>query len=855
MRSGVKLIDGEVAGKASESVLARVSRFLRRRMPYIAIAATVCFVLWLILSNFDSFQVSDLGDLFSLFTFLLVWFTILYYTARAFRWTKRHLLWRVRRRLIITYLFIGLTPIVLCTVLGLVAWAGLAPQAMARLVSVQTNATETQTLANARLAANDLANLPANLNDVALQTWIDGRAASLQATLPGAQIAVWRSSASETATNSRTANNVNVNDAIASNVSASNVSASNSTTNERDTSQFFAKRAALVSRINYEESMRGLPGETVQNGDPPPAWLTQSLLQKNEWGGLSYTMPPETNDQQNEVFRYAIASFRAAVRAESDMRRVVVLVTVPMNRQLIKQFSDSTGLRVRPFFIRPRTGENVDIQINVGGDNNITATSDKESQQQKDQKSRRQQRARQVFERDQFGEPMPSGFSRNGMFTYPVFVGATNWTDGETDQKWVFSTDLSWGIMANRILGDQTTGEVWRVILIVLGITFLILEILAVLTAGWMTRAITGTVHKLYQATARVKSGDFSHRIKVRSHDQLGELAGAFNEMSADIEELLRERVKSVKLQREVEIAAEVQAQLFPRETPQLETIEIAGECRAARGVAGDYYDYLQITPALYVLALGDVSGKGISASLVMSNLQATLRAQTLIIGERMRNLETHNRELKQFAQASGGIAALAETTVKTGETDLLDTRRDATALSTSVVSEMTSNVNKQLCRTTDSNRFATLFVTLYDDQTRTLRYTNAGHNDAVLVRADSNAIELLKSGGLMVGAFDFAAYEEVNISLRPGDLLLIFSDGISEATNAEGEEYGEERVAKFAQTNRYLSATEFLHELFEVIDEWSAGQERGDDQTLVVIKAREDDIETAETRTSVSAS
>lgn len=847
MERRVKLIKGEAVEKPNASVFARVLRFLRRWMPYVAVAATVCFLLWLLISRFDFYDNSIIGGLFGTLTLLLVTFSLFYYAARLFRWTKRHLLWRVRRRLIITYLFIGLTPILLYTLLGVAAWSGLAPQAMVRLISVQTNRTQMQTLANARLAASDLARLPANADDAALQTWIDGRAAALQATLPGAQLAVWRTTPNNRATNNRASNNGAANEGDANRADATRL--------------VLAQPAALLSRLEYDENTRGLPGEVVPNGAPLPEWLAASLAQNGEWGALSYQMPIDAPDAKDEVFRYAIASFRAAARAETPARNVVLLVTVPTNRALLKQFSDSTGLRVRPLFIRPRTGEKVGVQVNVGDNNSVTATSEQDGaqtgEQQKNRAVQRQQNAQKVFQRDQFGDPMPTNFNRDGVFTYPVFVQATDWTDGKESPKWVFTTDLSYGIMANRILGDQTTGEVWRIILIALSITFLVLEIIALLTAGWMTRAITGTVHRLYQATEFIKRGDFSHRVKVRSNDQLGELAVAFNEMSGDIEELLRERVKSVKLQREVEIAAEVQAQLFPRETPQLRTIEIAGECRAARGVAGDYYDYLQITPSLYVLALGDVSGKGISASLVMSNLQATLRAQTMIIGERLRDLEAltdaRSKDLKQLhaapdlptATAVASSAVIGAREISPLEMPCTDDNNGICALA-----KMTSNVNKQLCQSTDSNRFATLFLALYDDQTRTLRYTNAGHNDAILARADGT-IEHLTSGGLMVGAFDFATYDEVSISLQPDDMLLIFSDGISEATNADGEEYGEARIATFVQTNRHLSATEMLHQIFDEADEWSAGQERGDDQTLVVIKARTDGIDKANNLTT----
>ncbi len=236
--------------------------------------------------------------------------------------------------------------------------------------------------------------------------------------------------------------------------------------------------------------------------------------------------------------------------------------------------------------------------------------------------------------RDQFGEYLPelTGFN----FPCPVFLQATDWVTGERKARWSFVVDWSWGEGGKQFWNNLVMGQTFWQMLYGIAVIFLVLEILALLSAGWMTRAVTGTVHKLYRATESVKRGDFSHRIRTRSRDQLGELALAFNDMSANIEALLAERVGHERLKREIEIAHEVQAQLFPRSTPALRSANITGECRAALGVAGDYYDFVEVVPGLVALTLGDVSGKGLSASLVMSNLQATLRAQVSIIAERL---------------------------------------------------------------------------------------------------------------------------------------------------------------------------------------------------------------------------
>jgi sigma-B regulation protein RsbU (phosphoserine phosphatase) len=242
--------------------------------------------------------------------------------------------------------------------------------------------------------------------------------------------------------------------------------------------------------------------------------------------------------------------------------------------------------------------------------------------------------------------------------------------------------------------------------------------------------------------------------------------------------------------------------------------------------VAGDYYDYIEIAPGLLTLALGDVSGKGISASLVMSNLQAALRAQTTITAER---LEIAERAISVSAGSSsgGGSSKLLAHVVADADLD-------------GAVSRMTANINEQLCRSTDSNRFATLFLAIYEERTRTLRYTNAGHNAPFLVRADGR-VEQLSTGGIMVGAFDWAIYEEASVRLEKGDLLLVFSDGISEAERAEGgEEYGEERLMKLAIRHRRMQAVELQRAIFDEIEQWSGTQERSDDQTLVIVKSNQ---------------
>jgi sigma-B regulation protein RsbU (phosphoserine phosphatase) len=777
--------------------MTRLREWLRRMMPRVALAAVALYVLRLLIRDTSAYRNTPLG-LIGFLTFCAVAATVLYYGLKLLVRIKRYLLWRVRRRLIITYLFVGMTPIVLLLLLGALAATGGSTQAMVRVVTVEIGATERQTLEGARTLADALVALPSNASERAAQDWLDERAALLRSTLPGARISVWRGAAENT--------------------DAHNLDA--------DAHSLGSSALPQLASASVDEETRGVGFDNGEERAPLPAWLEGS----EEWSGFAYTLPPE---EARSAF--GTPSVRALVRRGSGARAVAVLITVPVSRALIKRYRENTGINVRPFFLGASsvegneesggvrvktTEESRGVRLKFGDAESDNAARPAEKTEEKD---------RVVdFRRDQFGEPMPEVSTLN--FPYPVILPATEWQTGRQAKPVAFMVDWSWAEGGKQFWGDAALGPAWSRALYVIAVMFLVLEILALFSAAWMTRAVTGTVHKLYRATEFIKRGDFSHRIRTRSRDQLGELTVAFNDMSADIESLLAERVEHERLKREIEIAHEVQSQLFPRSTPALKSAEITGECRAAMGVAGDYYDFVEAAPGLVAFALGDVSGKGLSASLVMSNLQAALRAQVSIIAERQR-LAARGASALAGEQATAA-AASADTS------QALEAQRSATAEGERrVVAGMTESINQQLCSSTDTNRFATLFLALYDDRTRTLRYTNAGHNEPALVRADGH-IERLSTGGTVVGAFGFTKYEEAQTTLGDGDVLVLFSDGLSEAQNSTGEEFSDARLAQFAASHRTETANNLRQSIFDEVDGWSGAIERGDDQTLVILKA-----------------
>jgi sigma-B regulation protein RsbU (phosphoserine phosphatase) len=250
---------------------------------------------------------------------------------------------------------------------------------------------------------------------------------------------------------------------------------------------------------------------------------------------------------------------------------------------------------------------------------------------------------------------------------------------------------------------------------------------------------------------------------------------------------VVRKQVDSVRKRKsELEIAANVQQKLFPHEAHDLASIDYAGYCVAAREVGGDYYDFLGAGDRTIAFVLGDVSGKGVPAALLMANLQACFRSQ-----------EPHT--LMQPAH-------------------VLET------------------VNRHFFDSTAPERFATLFFGLYDDRTRGLRYVNCGHVAPLLLRA-SGELETLDPSATMIGAFRRWSCDEREVTLRSGDTLIIYSDGVTEAESPTGDDFGEERLVRCLRQSRGMPARALVHCIVEKVNEFSHGS-RFDDVTVVAVQA-----------------
>jgi sigma-B regulation protein RsbU (phosphoserine phosphatase) len=302
---------------------------------------------------------------------------------------------------------------------------------------------------------------------------------------------------------------------------------------------------------------------------------------------------------------------------------------------------------------------------------------------------------------------------------------------------------------------------------------------------------ITQSVDDLYRGTLQVGQGDFSCQIPVRGRHQLSELASSFNTMTAKIRQLIGEVKKKEKLDAELEIAKEVQEGLFPKSAPKLKTLEVAAICIPGRVVSGDYYDYLRLDDRWTAIALADVSGKGVSAALLMASLQSALHAQ-----------------LKFNGASSNGSFSTAT---------------------------LMARISQQLYENTPPEKYATFFCSAYDDETGRLIYTNAGHLSPILVR-DGKAIRL-DGGGMVAGLIPDLEFEQQDVFLRTGDLLAIFSDGISEAMDAAQQEFGADRLADVLLTQTGKSLENIIAAVTSTVEKWIHDPEGRDDLTLVLLR------------------
>ena len=403
--------------------------------------------------------------------------------------------------------------------------------------------------------------------------------------------------------------------------------------------------------------------------------------------------------------------------------------------------------------------------------------------------------------------PPVAGYDRE--LAFGGLVQSTDWEAGDSATRLFLGGTTRFSTLYSSLAASTGiwTGTV-GIFLIGAAIALAIGVLAALIIGISLTRRITLSVANLYRATQHINRGDFTHRIQVRERDQLAALQSAFNSMTESVERLIAEQKERERLQSELEIAHEVQAQLFPQVITGTSTLELYGICRPARIVSGDYYDFLSYGPDQVGIALGDISGKGISAALLMATIHSAVRAyeQEQLVSVSAAGYGTNNRTAAIEAQVAPPSP-----------------------------SQMLLLLNRHLFQSTQPEKYATMFLGLYDDVKHRLTYSNAGHLPPVILSRDGS-VRRLETGGTVVGLFPDCAYEEESIELYPGDVFIAFSDGMTEPENEFGE-FGEHRLIETIAAYRHLPLSRITEHAVSAIQDWIGSTEQPDDITLVLAR------------------
>jgi phosphoserine phosphatase RsbU/P len=691
----------------------------------------VVLQLWKLIARSPS------GTMLSVWTTLVTYIFVVCLLLRGVRWTRQKLLWRLRNRLIVTYVFIGVIPIVLLLSMALVAAYLFAGQ-FATYVALADLDHELQHLA----AANDA--LAVQLRSL------------LQAGKLTPQLAAEIAGASEEAVSGRT-----------------------------------------VTVLEGDKGFVIEPGGKVTEFHRPLSEAAKNDLRK-------FVM----DDRRMHM--------RAVKHMEVGSRRLVVISNLPMTPELLQR-----AARVGSVDLYPPVQE-ANAPETGGGEKPPAAKASPESVtiDLGGAKSKVTISGTDVTNSPQnvaAGQIAPASNRLDPEFRWVSFFNALDWQSGKelTGTIVVGSRpSMLYGVLFSTLGG--TKAEIWLQLLAGIAVFLGIIELIALYIGVKLTRSMTKSVAELYSATQHVNQGDFSHRIQVRTHDQLATLEESFNSMSASLSKLMAEQKEKQRLESELAIAHEVQDLLFPRQISDLSALEVHGVCRPARTVSGDYYDFIPLRNDRLMLAVGDISGKGISAALLMATVHAFVRAYSL---EPQRALEP--ALLGNGPIAQGGAQCLT-----------LDLPEGECA-----PGSLMSTLNYQLYRSTPPEKYATMFLGCYDGGARTLTYSNAGHLPPFVICHDGS-ISRLEVSGTVVGLFDGVSYSESRVPMRPGDVFVAFSDGVTEPENEFGE-FGEERLIELIRTHRAEPLARISDLLTSAVIDWIGGNEQPDDVTLVLARAR----------------
>jgi serine phosphatase RsbU (regulator of sigma subunit) len=524
--------------------------------------------------------------------------------------------------------------------------------------------------------------------------------------------------------------------------------------------------------------------------DPPselPSWITCAgysgliayIAEDVQDGGADPGLPADAGSRARDAGSGPARPTRLAVRAvalpDSRMPRYAVVVDVPVTSALAHQLRDDTGIEL----------------------GQITALTSDEAHPL---------RGRPVPGDEAL--PHPSSAAATSLLQRPLpWVTFLDYRDWYTGQSGSLTASISTSIAGiydrvsftpSRPIRTITFGQLLLVLLGVIGGLFLVIQVVALGMGLALARSITGSVHGLFTGTERVTRGDFTHKIPIRTHDQLGSLAESFNSMTGSIEDLLQQKAEKERLEQELKIAREIQMSLLPQGSLRIPGLALTGHCEPAREVGGDYYDFLPLDEHRVGVLIADVAGKGTSAALYMAELKGVMFS------------------LSQLHRSPRALLIAAD---------------------------------RILSRHLAKSSFITITYAIVDLEAHTLTYARAGHCPLIYMPgayARPRQVQILAPDGLVLGLqidngeMFRQLLEEVTVPLGPGDLFVLFTDGITEAMSPAGEYFGEQRLGALIQQQAHLPFEELRERILREVGGFVGGAPQQDDMTMLLLKVEE---------------
>lgn len=653
---------------------------------------------------------------------LALLFAIAYGLTRFAVWSKRRLLWRVRRKLILSYVFVGVVPALLVITFFLLAGLILAFNVSSYLVQARVRNLTDQ----ARFLAQTVQLEVQRAGSAeAVAEVLDRRQSTTETRYPFISIAV---------------------------VPVSNLTCK-------------VEPAARVPKA-LPIQLPAVAGAWAHL--PAPRSLPKWIGCDGFSGLIAYSAAPSTTATDQPPQTRLV--MRAVAFPEVSNPAWAVVLDMPLSKPIEQRIEQETGIRM---------GE-VSALLS-GGIQPIAGRPIEDRPVDQDE-----------------GPALSLNHAR-----WVVFLDHVDWPTGEPESASVgilintFEIYDRISVVSPTALGGQMNfGQLLLLVLALVGGLFLIIQFVALAIGVVLARQITGAVHDLFTGTQHVRGGDFGHQIPVRARDQLGELAESFNLMTGEVTTLLGEMAEKGRLEQEMFAAREIQQKLLPTGPVKTTGLLVNAFCEPAREVAGDYYDFLPITDTILGVLIADVAGKGLAAGLYMAQLKVIVQS-----------LSRLHHEPKAFLTA----------------------------------------VNKVVSANLDGKSFITMTYGVIDVERREMTFARAGHCPLIHVPANQPAgmrkARMLIPDGLVVGLqiddgtmFDNLLQEQT-IAVEPGDLIVWFTDGISETMNEAFDCFGEHRLAQVVEQYAHLPFDQLRSYILAELRAFAGGADQHDDMTMILMK------------------